>query len=196
MDDFLDFVGSYGMWVYALLFAYCALKSGALPIFAGYAAQADVLGLTPVVVATFAGGYLGDEVRFAIARRYGTDWAARWPRVQNAMVAATKLVEKYGWLYVFLYRYPKGMRTIGALPMGLGPMRWSRFTLLNGASAALWSFVLIGAGFAFGAQIEAAVAAGWGPASVLLLAAMIAAIAFAWWRMNRATYSVPRRSTG
>lgn len=185
MNALLDLVRDYGLWIYLLLFAYCALKSGALPLFAGYAAQADVLELAPVAAATFAGGYLGDEIRFSIARRYGDVWSDRWPRFRKAVASATTLVARYGWAYVFLYRYPKGMRTIGALPMGLGSMPWGTFTFLNAASAILWTSILVGIGFAFGAQVEQAVSAGWGFASTLLLGLMLVAIVIAWWRINR-----------
>ncbi len=185
MDSLLGLVRDYGLWIYVLLFAYCALKSGALPLFAGYAAQADFLELSPVVLATFAGGYLGDEARFAVARRYGEAWSDRWPRLRKAISTANAMVARYGWAYMFLYRYPKGMRTIGALPMGLGSVPWSTFTALNAASACLWTLLLVGTGFAFGAQLEQAVSAGWGLASTLMLALMVLGIWYAWWRINR-----------
>ena len=38
------------------------------------------------------------------------------------MGRAQRLMARYGALYIFLYRYPKGMRTIGALPLDLGDM--------------------------------------------------------------------------
>jgi len=182
----MELVRDYGLWIYLLLFAYCALKSGALPLFAGYAAQANALELVPVVAATFGGGYLGDEIRFAIARRYGDNWSDRWPRLRKAISAAKALIARYGWAYMFLYRYPKGMRTIGALPMGLGSVSWPTFTALNAASAILWTSILVGIGFAFGAQVERAVSAGWGFASTLLLAVMVIGILYAWWRVNQA----------
>lgn len=191
MDGLLELIQEYGLWIYLLLFAYCALKSGALPLFAGYAAQAGALELLPVVVATYAGGYLGDEARFALARRYGDTWAHKWPRFQKAVTTAKALVLRYGWVYIFLYRYPKGMRTIGALPVGLGAMRWSTFTALNAASAIVWTFALVSVGFAFGAQVEHAVRTGWGATSVVLLVLMVAAITYAWWRVNRVRSSAP-----
>lgn len=191
MDGLLELIQEYGLWVYLLLFAYCALKSGALPLFAGYAAQAGALELLPVVVATFAGGYLGDEARFTLARRYGDGWADERPRIQKAMATAKALVARYGWAYIFLYRYPKGMRTIGALPLGLGTMRWGTFTLLNAASALVWTFALVAVGFAFGAQVEHAVRTSWGAASIILLGLMVSAIAFAWWRIDQVRSSAP-----
>ena len=185
LNGLLELVADYGTWIYGLLFVYCAVKSGSLPLFAGYAAQAGALELVPVIIASFAGGYLGDEVRFAVAKRYGISWSSRWPWLYRAMTAAKVLVARYGWAYVFLYRYPKGMRTVGAFPMGLGPLSWPPFTVLNAASAGLWTSILVGLGFVFGAQVEQAVEAGWGLASTVLLLVMILVIAFAWWRINR-----------
>lgn len=185
MAQISDFIQDYGVWVYLLLFAYCALKSGSLPLFAGYAAQAEFLALIPVMLVTFAGGYLGDELRFAVSRRYGDGWTAKWPRIKRAISGAKLLVEEYGWSYIFLYRYPKGMRTIGALPVGLGSMNWLTFSILNAASAALWTMLLVGAGYLFGKQIEQAVEQGWGFFSVVLLILMALGIYFAWSRLNR-----------
>ncbi len=185
LDVLLGLISDYGVWIYILLFLYCALKSGALPLFAGYAAQADILELLPVVLATFAGGYLGDEVRFAVARRYGDSWSNKWQWLSKAVSTAKVLVARYGWTYVFLYRYPKGMRTIGALPMGLGTLSWYNFTALNAASACLWTFILVGVGYSFGAQIENSINDNWGIASVLLLVLMVSGILYAWYRVSR-----------
>ena len=101
------------------------------------------------------------------------------------MTAAKILVGRYGWAYMFLCRYPKGMRTVGALPVGLGTKSWPAFTALNAASAILWTTILVGLGYVFGAQVEQVVNAGWGLASTLLLVVMIAVFAFVWWRTNR-----------
>lgn len=189
MEQIFAFIQTYGAWVYALLFAYCALKSGALPLFAGLAAQAGALDVAPVLLATFLGGYLGDEARFALARKYGAPRFANWPRLARLMSAAGELADRHGPLYIFLYRYPKGMRTIGAIPVGLGKMEWRVFTVLNAASAGLWTGLLVGAGVLFGAQIQRAVESGWGTLSVVLLVVMATAIWLAWRRMTRMSVS-------
>ena len=185
MDTLSSLFSEYGTLVCGVLFAYCALKSGALPLFAGYAAQTGMLDLSSVVAVTFAGGYLGDEVRFAIARRYGVRFLSRWPWARRAMERAQRLMARYGALYIFLYRYPKGMRTIGALPVGLGDIAWPRFTILNAGSAVLWTGLMIGAGYLFGASIERAVADNWGAASIAILAGFIVLTVVAWRRISR-----------
>ncbi|MEQ8710880.1 MAG: DedA family protein [Rhodospirillales bacterium] len=174
----------YGTLVYILLFAYCALKSGALPLFAGLVATYGSLDVMIVAAVTLAGGYLGDEVRFFVARRYGVGFMQRREGLQRLMTRARLLMQRYGAAYIFLYRYPKGMRTIGALPVGLGDMQWRYFTLLNLASATLWCLLLVGGGYLFGSTIEQAVASGWGAASILLL---IGFLGLSWlgWRQIR-----------
>ena len=184
MENLLDLIREYGTLIYIILFAYCALKSGSLPLFGGYAAQAGALDIALVVTVTFAGGYLGDELRFAVARRYGTGFLASRPRLRALMVKARLMMDRYGAAYIFLYRYPKGMRTIGALPVGLSDMPWHKFSLLNFASAAVWAGLLVGAGYFFGAAIEEGVANGWGAASFILLALFVGVSIVAWRRLS------------
>ena len=62
METILELIGDYGAAVYVILFLYCALNSGALALFGGYAAQQGVLDPALVSVAALAGGYLGDEL--------------------------------------------------------------------------------------------------------------------------------------
>lgn len=184
METILSLISEYGTLVYLLLFGYCALKSGALPLFGGYAAQAGSLDVLYVAFATFAGGYLGDEIRFIVARRYGVGFVKTKPKVKALFDKAKMLMEHYGTAYIFLYRYPKGMRTIGALPVGLTQINWQKFTVLNSASALLWTVLLVGIGYLFGSAIEEAVENGWGFASVVLLLVFVGISVLAWRRIN------------
>lgn len=185
MEQLLALIASYGVAIYLLLFLYCAFKSGALPLFAGWAAQAGALDVVQVLLVTFLGGYLGDELRFFVARRYGSAFIQTRPRLQRMMETASSLLKRHGVAYIFLYRYPKGMRTIGALPMGLSDMPWSRFTILNSLSALLWSLLLVAAGYIFGAAIGELVVLGWAPLSIGLLL-VFGAVGSVLWRQARA----------
>jgi membrane-associated protein len=175
MEQLLEFVAEYGAYSYALLFGYSALKSGSLPLLAGIAAQSGALDVGAVAAAAFAGGALGDEARYWAARRYGTSLMARPGRIAALVARAAALIARYGRWYMFLYRYPKGLRTIGAFPVGLTGMRWPEFAALNIASAALWSCTLVGAGYLLGEAITGAVEAGFGAASVAILLGVMAA---------------------
>jgi membrane protein DedA with SNARE-associated domain len=192
METINDLLRDSGSTVYLVLFAYCALKSGVLPVFAGYAAHLGVLDLTSVVLSVFVGGYLGDEIRFHLARFYGVGLTVGRPRLARLIGEARAMMDRYGALYIFAYRYPKGLRTVGALPVGLSEMSWRRFTLLNAASASLWTALLVGAGFLFGAAIERIVTENFAPASILLLLLFIV-VAVIGWRKSAAQVS-DRRS--
>ena len=89
-----------------------------------------------------------DELRFYWVRRYGEGFIMTRPRLAKLASNAKLLLDRYGLIYMFIYRYPKGMRTIGAIPVALTEIKWIKFTLLfNAASAALWTAILTGAGF-------------------------------------------------
>jgi membrane protein DedA with SNARE-associated domain len=170
MQNIMAWIEVNQFLAYGLVFAYCALKSGVLPFFAGMAASSGILDFAAVAMATFLGGYLGDEARFFIARRYGHKLSFKTPRLQRALKTTRMLMNTYGAGYIFLYRYPKGMRTIGALPVGLTDIPWFRFSCLNAASASVWTALLVGAGYLFGAQLADAMENGWSLFSVVLLA--------------------------
>lgn len=185
MEQLLNWIAINQTAVYLLLFGYCALKSGALPLLAGVLAQTGALELTPVIAASFLGGYLGDEARFAVARRYGDKLFASRPKWRRFVDRAAEVSQKYGSAYIFLYRYPKGMRTVGALPIGLSDMPWPRFTVLNAASTALWSGLLVGAGVLFGDQIADAADSWWGTLSVVILVVFLVVAWLAFRRFAR-----------
>ena len=178
MQNLLELIKEYGTLVYVLLFAYCFLKSGILPLFAGYAAQVGSLDISIVAAVTLAGGYLGDEARFYIARNYGTGFLKKRPRLAKLADKASRLLERYGAAYIFIYRYPKGLRTVGALPVGLTQISWANFTLLNFASAVLWVFLLVGGGYVFGQLIEQSIAGTWAAFSILALLVFAGVVIF------------------
>ncbi|WP_407333616.1 DedA family protein [Enterovibrio sp. 27052020O] len=192
METILNIVRDYGLLSYAILFLYCGLKSGSLPLFAGIAAHFGALNVALVATVVFAGGYLGDELRFYLGRKYGVAKLSSNPRYRQSVNTAKLLLDRYGKAYIFLYRYPKGMRTIGALPVALSDMRWPVFTALNFASAVTWTFALVGTGYLFGSALEHTVGDNWGLFSVGLLAAFSLMTYLAWRRVSALAKETPR----
>lgn len=184
MDQIMALVHDHGTLVYALLFVYCALKSGSLPLFAGFAAQAGALDVMTVAATVLAGGYLGDEARFSAARRWGPALVQRWPKVRPLVDNGVVMLERFGTAYIFLYRYPKGMRTIGAFPVGLTMMPWLKFTILNLASALVWTLALVGGGYWLGAVLSGWVGENWGLVSTALLVLFVGASWLAWRKLG------------
>ncbi|GAC30673.1 DedA family protein [Brumicola pallidula] len=193
METILDIISDYGLLSYVILFSYCALKSGSLPLFAGIAAHMGALNLALVAAAVFFGGYLGDELRFYLGRKYGVENLSSNPRYQKSLHTAKLLLDRFGKVYIFLYRYPKGMRTIGSLPVALTDMSWRVFTMLNFASALTWTFALVGSGFLFGSALENIVGDNWGLFSVGLLVVFILITYLAWRYVRTLANEVPKK---
>jgi membrane protein DedA with SNARE-associated domain len=193
METILDIISDYGLLSYVILFSYCALKSGSLPLFAGTAAHMGALNLALVAAAVFFGGYLGDELRFYLGRKYGVENLSSNPRYQKSLHTAKLLLDRFGKVYIFLYRYPKGMRTIGSLPVALTDMSWRVFTMLNFASALTWTFALVGSGFLFGSALENIVGDNWGLFSVGLLVVFILITYLAWRYVRTLANEVPKK---
>ena len=162
-----------------------------MPLFAGYAAYAGALDVQYIILATFLGGYLGDELRFFVAKKYGVQWIARSGTFQSLFKHAQRLAEQHGTAYIFMYRYPKGLRTIGALPIGLTSLNWGTFTLLNGSSAALWAAVMVGGGYVFGESFDAFGIENLTAISILLLGVFLWTL-YRIWKKNIRQLAVKR----
>jgi membrane-associated protein len=193
METILNIIRDYGLLSYAILFLYCALKSGSLPLFAGIAAQLGALNIAMVASAVFFGGYLGDELRFYLGRKYGVKKLSSNPRYLQSLNTAKLMLDRFGKAYIFLYRYPKGMRTIGALPVALTDMSWAKFTALKFASAITWTFALVGTGYIFGSAIENVVGDNWGIFSLALLATFFLMSYLAWGYVKSLTEESPEK---
>ena len=80
--------------------------------------------------------FVADDFRFALARRYGIE-AARWPKFYRAL-EHTRTLDGPPWLaYLFVYRYVLGLRSIGALPVGLSDIKPLKFRWVSGLGAHL-----------------------------------------------------------
>ena len=167
-----DLIESLGATIYVALFLYCVYKSGLLPLFAGMAAQQGLLEIGSVWVSVLAGGILADEIRFSLTRRYGFEWAARWPKFYRALKHTRSLMNHYGLAYLIVYRDVLGLRSIGALPVGLSDIKPIKFRWVSAASALTWTNVLVGLGYVLGQSAESALQSGFGLIGLVLLVAM------------------------
>ena len=177
-----DLIESLGAAIYVALFLYCVYKSGLLPLFAGVAAQQGLLEIGSVWMSVLAGGIVADELRFALARRYGIEWAARWPNFYRALEHTRGLMNRHGLTYLIVYRYVLGLRSIGALPVGLSDIKPLKFRWVSAASALTWTNVLVGLGYVLGQSAELALQGGFGLMGLVLL---IAFAALAWRSVQR-----------
>lgn len=160
----LGLVPQYGLWLIAAVTFFSCL---ALPFPAsivmltagGFAAAGDLV-LWQAFAAAAAGAIAGDQVGYWAGRGYGTPFLARLgadPGREKLLDRAHALLDRQGMGAIFFSRWlvsPLGpWVNLVAGSMGYA---WLRFSVVGVAGESVWAGLYIGAGYAFGGNIEAA----------------------------------------
>ncbi len=191
-DWLLAAVPTHGPWIVALVtFASCL----ALPVPAsllmlaagGFAAAGDV-SLAAVAGGALAGAVAGDQAGYWAARAGGPALLARIGRggARAAVVArAEALVAARGVVAVFLTRWLlSALGPYANLVTGAARFGWLPFTAAGVAGEAVWVGVYVGAGYAFGGNLQAAT--DFAGSLIGFLAAGAVAVALGWWLVHLA----------
>jgi membrane-associated protein len=164
----LELVGTYGTWVYGILFAIVFAETGFvvtpfLPgdslLFATGAICAQGKLEWPVATGLlFAAAFTGNAVNYAIGRVVGPrvfsahDRTSTIHRLLNEehLKRAHAFFEEYGGKAVILGRFVPIVRTFVPFVAGAAQMRSAAFAFYNFAGAAGWVILCVGAGLLFG----------------------------------------------
>lgn len=147
-DQFTDLVAQASGWAYAIVFVLAVIDaviplvpSETAVITAGVVAAAGDLSLPLVIPAAAIGAFAGDNLAYAIGRRYG-DWATRrfirGNKARRRLDAARRHLDQRGGELIAVGRFIPGGRTVVTLAAGLTRFRWSRFALFDAVAAILW----------------------------------------------------------
>jgi membrane-associated protein len=164
----IEFVGAYGPWVYAILFAIIFVETGVviwpfLPgdslLFAAGALCATGTLSTPITAGLLvAAAFLGDAVNYSIGRYIGPKVFSaegsdaehhKWLN-RDHLKRAHEFFEKYGGKAVILGRFVPIVRTFVPFVAGAAEMTRHTFVLYNIVGAILWVCLCLGAGILFG----------------------------------------------
>jgi membrane-associated protein len=169
LDEHLaEFVVTYGLWVYALLFAIIFAETGlvvtpflpgdSLLFAAGALAASDALDLTTLLILLSVAAIAGDAVNYSIGRYIGPRVfraeAPRtfWERALNRehLNRAHDFFERYGGKAIVLGRFAPIIRTFVPFVAGAVSMTYSKFALFNITGGLIWVGICVGGGYAFG----------------------------------------------
>ncbi len=152
-SDLAHLIPVHGYWV---AFAGALLEGETILALAGLAAHRGYLALPPLVAVGAIGGFVGDQIYFAVGRHAGTRVLARFSRLQPRAVRASALIERHPELAVIAVRFMYGLRIVGPVAIGMSRVGWLHFAVLNAIGASIWSACWVGAGYLAGATLEAA----------------------------------------
>lgn len=159
-------------------------------VLGGYVVGVSAAAFWPVVTAATIGGTVGFMVMFAVGRHLGEavldperlTWVPKGParRVQH-------WIRRWGVGVIVVNRFLSGARAVVALLAGASGMRAGTAAVCSAVSVAVWSVLLVGGGYALGANWPRVLtwlkAYGQVVTGVLVIAGVVGG-GF-WWRRRR-----------
>jgi membrane protein DedA with SNARE-associated domain len=157
-------------WGYFAIVAGTLFEGETTLLAAGAMAHRGLLSLPIVLAVAFFGGVLGDQIWFQIGRRFGQPFIDRRPGWRKRLASVDRLLNRYGTMFVVLFRFlPVPLvRTITPVLLGSRGYPVLRFAMLNIAGGALWTVLLTAAGYGLGAAASSIIGRPIRPKELLL----------------------------
>ncbi len=149
-----EFWAEWGMLAYAAA-ALWAFFEGETFVLAAAAVGAVAGGIDPwiLMVCVWLGSFAGDQTWFTLGRRFGPGALRRFPKAEPRVAQASRMLERYGTLFVLSFRFLYGIRNVAAATCGLAGMDRRRFAALNFVAAGIWAGSFVAAGWFLGAWL-------------------------------------------
>ena len=180
--DFASMLQQYGTLA---VFIGALLEGESVLVLAGFAAHQGYFQLPLVIFCAAAGGFLGDEIYFAVGRLFGQRLIRRYTWLASKMDKANDLISRYPSALVIGIRFLYGLRIAGPIAIGMSSISWFRFAALNLVAAFLWATIIGGAGYVFGDVIKT-MFGNVHEASIIGLLLSIAVVGLLWKKARRA----------
>jgi membrane protein DedA with SNARE-associated domain len=139
---------------YLVLLIWTFLEGETIVIIAGMAARSGHLVLPLVILCSFTGSILSDQLMFFLGRFKGAAFIAKRPAWQIRAQKVYRLLEQYQTGLILGFRFMYGVRNITPFAIGMSEVPTRRFIGLNVVGAALWAVSFSWGGYLFGAAME------------------------------------------
>ncbi len=143
-------ISEHGYWA---LFVGTFLEGETFFLLAGIAARKGLLNPYYVALVAMVGGFIGDQVFFALGLWRGPEVFTWSHSIARRAVDARRLIRRHAVLLILLSRFLYGLRIVIPLACGMAGIPAWRFVLLNFISAMAWCLVFGGLGYLFGGII-------------------------------------------
>jgi undecaprenyl-diphosphatase len=195
----LDLVARLGHWSYLIIFLAATLECAAfvgllvpgesLMLASGFFSQQGLLQLDAVLVISFLGAIVGDNIGYQLGYRLGREWllhhGRRFGLKPARLTRAEEFFSRHGAKAVFFGRFIGFARALVPFVAGASRMPYRQFLRYNALGAALWSVGFVLLGYFLGASWR--VAERWiGRTSMILGGAIVLILGGVWlWRRRR-----------
>jgi len=144
-------VSTYG---YAALLIGTFFEGETILIIGGFFARLGYLKLSLVIIASFTGTLISDQLFFFLGRMKGQKLLLRRPVWQSRLEIIHKYMERHKNLVILGFRFMYGFRTITPFVIGMSNIRAKHFIILNIIGALVWAIVIGTGGYLFGLTLE------------------------------------------
>jgi membrane protein DedA with SNARE-associated domain len=128
---------TYGYWLIGI---WTALEGETVVIIAGFLAKSQgIFSLPKLIAVAWAGSFCGDQIYFWLGRRHGPKLLRRFPKWQPGIDRALSLLSRYSTFFILTFRFVYGIRNFSSLAVGMSPISWRRFAVLNFIAAGIWA---------------------------------------------------------
>ena len=100
-----------------------------------------------LMICVWLGSFAGDQVWFALGRRYGARAVRRFPGAERRLTQAIGFLDRFGVVFVLTFRFAYGIRNVAAAACGMAGMSRIRFAALNFVAAGLWAASFVASGW-------------------------------------------------
>jgi membrane protein DedA with SNARE-associated domain len=149
--DLQNIIETYG---YAAILIGTFLEGETILVLAGLAAHQGYLMLTGVILAAFFGSLCGDQLFFYLGRKHSQAVLTRRPAWKAKAEKVHKLLNRFETPMILSFRFLYGLRTVAPFVIGMSPVSFKKFILLNGAGALVWAAAVGSGGYLFGHALE------------------------------------------
>lgn len=144
-------VARYGL---GALVVGAALEGETVAMIGGMLAHRGIYPLPLAWGAVLFGTFAADQAYFYAGRLFRDRPRMVRLRATVTFAKAQAMFEKRPVMFVMLFRFLYGLRTVSPAVVGASGFSPLRFFALNGIAALVWSLLFVGLGYAFGLGIE------------------------------------------
>ncbi len=155
----LEFITSLiSSWGYAGIFVTMTLESALIPVpseivipFAGFLASTGEMNIWVIVLVSSLANVVGSLIAYFIGKYLGRGFIERYGKYVLLNMGHLRTIEKwfdkYGSLTVLFSRMLPLVRTVNALPAGMGKMNLTKFCLFTFIGSIPWNLALVLVGY-------------------------------------------------
>jgi membrane protein DedA with SNARE-associated domain len=143
-----DFWAEWGALAYLAAAAWAFFEGETFVLLASAAGRATGL-IDPwaLGISVWLGSFAGDQLWFALGRRYGARAVRKIPGADRRLEQATRFLDRFGIAFVLSFRFIYGVRNVSSAACGIAGMNRASFAFWNFIAAGLWAASFVAGGW-------------------------------------------------